>query len=488
MKTNDLEEQFILFFFLFLCFFSILLSSLTSKKKGDDGVPLKKSSGKLVTPFQLLVSYYFIAIAISFLLLRLPGVHKGGVDVSLLDSLFTAVSAVSVTGLTTITISETYSTFGLVMLLLILQLGAIGIMSLGTFIWLLVGKKIGMRERQLIMIDHNQYNLSGVVKLITEIAKILLFIELAGAFILTIHFMNYFDTFDKALLHGVFAAISATTNGGFDITGMSLLPFHNDYFVQFITMILIVLGAIGFPVLIEVKTFLRNRHTNFRFSLFTKITTSTYALLFVVGALVIFLLESFQSFKYMPWHEAVFSAMFQSVSTRSGGLTTYDVTTFSEATSIFMSFLMFIGSSPSSVGGGIRTTTFAIAILFLITFARGKEHIQIFGREIHLVDVYRSFVVILVACFMVLIATMILLITEPDATLIQIIFEITSAFGTCGMSLGITSDLSVVGKVIIMILMFIGRVGLISFLYSLGGGGRGKKTNYHYPKERIIIG
>lgn len=451
-------------------------------------MPWKKPTGKIATPFQLLVSYYFIAIAISFLLLRLPGVHKVGVDVSLLDSLFTAVSAISVTGLTTINVSASYSTFGLVMLLVILQLGAIGIMSLGTFVWLLVGKKIGMRERQLIMIDHNQYNLSGVVQLIREIVKILLAIEVAGAIILTTHFTNYFDTFNEALIHGVFASISATTNGGFDITGMSLLPFHNDYFVQFITMVLIVLGAIGFPVLIEVKTFLLNRHTNFRFSLFTKITTSTYAILFVVGALVILLLESFQSFKNMPWHEAIFSAMFHSVSTRSAGLTTYDVTMFSEATSIFMSFLMFIGSSPSSVGGGIRTTTFAIAILFLITFARGKEHIQIFGREIHLIDVFRSFVVILVACFMVLISTMILLITEPNATLTQIIFEITSAFGTCGMSLGITSDLSVVGKVIIMILMFIGRVGLISFLYTLGGGGRGKQTKFHYPKERIIIG
>ena len=150
--------------------------------------------------------------------------------------------------------------------------------------------------------------------------------------------------------------------------------------------------------------------------------------------LAILILESFHSFKGMPWHEALFSAMYHSVSTRSAGLTTYDVTTFSEATDIFMSVLMFIGASPSSVGGGIRTTTFAIAILFLISFANGREEIQIFGREIHLIDVFRSFVVIILALFMVLVATMILLITEPHATITQIIFEITSAFGTCGMS------------------------------------------------------
>ncbi|MGE7836174.1 TrkH family potassium uptake protein [Viridibacillus arvi] len=445
-----------------------------------------KDINRRATPFQAIVSYYFIAIAISFVLLRLPGVHKPGVEVSLLDSLFTAVSAVSVTGLTVTNISETYSVFGIVMLLLILQLGAIGIMSLGTFVWLLVGKKIGMRERQLIMVDHNQTKISGVVYLIKEIVKILITIELIGATVLTLYFVQYFDNFKEALLHGVFGAISATTNGGFDITGMSLLPFHGDYFVQAINMLLITLGAIGFPVLIELKAFLENKNRNFRFSLFTKITTATYAMLFLFGTFVILIIESFHAFKGMSWHEAFFSAMFHSISARSGGLTTIDVTKFSEATDVFLSFLMFIGASPSSVGGGIRTTTFAIAILFLINFARGKEEIQIFNREIHIVDVYRSYVVIILAIAMVLVATMILLITEPEATLTQIVFEITSAFGTCGMSLGLTEHLSSIGKVIMMLLMFIGRVGLISFLYSLGG--KAKKSKYHYPKERVIIG
>lgn len=439
-----------------------------------------------ITPFQLLVLFYFIAIAIAFILLRLPGVHQNGVDVSLIDTLFTAVSAISVTGLTVFNISEVYTNFGLVLLVVILQLGAIGVMSLGTFIWLLLGKRIGMKERQLIMIDHNQTSVAGVVKLIREIIKILFAIEAFGALVLAIHFKRYFDSWEEAILHGVFTSISAVTNGGFDITGMSLLPYHSDYFIQFVTMVLIVLGAIGFPVLIEVKTYLKRSVPNFRFSLFTKITTVTYGFLFVVGTFGLLLLEWFQSFKGMPWHEALFSAMYHSVSTRSAGLTTYDVTTFSEASSLFMSGLMFIGASPSSVGGGIRTTTFAIAILFLITYANRRSEIQVFGRQIHLSDVFRSFVVIMLAFFMVLGATMILLITEPHATMTQIVFEITSAFGTCGMSLGITNDLSTIGKFIIMALMFVGRVGIISFLYTLGGNS--KKLKYQYPKERLIIG
>ena len=446
----------------------------------------KRNPTRTITPFQLLVTYYFIAIATSFLLLRIPAVYKEGVNVSIIDSLFTAVSAVSVTGLTVFNISETLSPFGLVILIIILQLGAIGIMSLGTFLWIIFGKRIGLRERQLIMIDHNQYNLSGVVNLLKEIVKILFLIEAVGALILSFHFLQYFDSWKEAFKQGIFASISATTNGGFDIIGDSLIPYHHDYFIQFIIMILIILGAIGFPVLIELKNFLKRKDSNFRFSLFTKITTTTYGILLVVGTLVILLIESFHSLKGMSWHEKLFTAMFHSVSTRSGGLTTFDITLFSEATDIFMSFLMFIGASPSSVGGGIRTTTFAIAILFLINFANGRTDIQLFGREIYLIDIFRSYVVIILAFFMVLIATMILLITEPAASTTQIIFEITSAFGTAGMSLGITEHLSTEGKMVMMVLMFIGRVGLISFLYTLGG--RAEKPPYHYPKERVIIG
>lgn len=446
----------------------------------------KYKQSKTMTPFQLLVTYYFIAIASSILMLRIPGVYKEGVEVSFIDSVFTAVSAISVTGLTVFNLSETLTTFGIIVLLFILQLGAIGVMSIGTFFWILFGKRIGMRGRQLIMIDYNQYKISGVVQLLIEVVKILFIIEFLGAFILSIHFKSYFETWWEAIRHGIFASISATTNGGFDITGVSLQPYQYDYFVQFITMILIVLGAIGFPVLVEVKNYFASKNASFRFSLFTKVTTSTYGILFVVGTLVIFFIESFQSFNGMKWHEKLFASMFYSVSARSAGLTTVDVSTFSDATDLFLSLLMFIGSSPSSVGGGIRTTTLAIAFLFLINFANGRNEIQLFGRELYLTDIFRAFAVIILASLIVIASAIILLITEPTASTMEILFEITSAFGTCGMSLGITEDLSTTGKFIIMILMFIGRVGLISFLYTLGG--KADKLPYHYPKERVIIG
>lgn len=438
------------------------------------------------TPAQIIVFYYFLAIAFSVLLLNLPGVYKPGVKISFIDSLFTAVSAVSVTGLTTISVWDTYTVFGLCMIMVVFQFGGIGIMTIGTFFWLIVKKRIGLRERQLIMVDHNQYSLAGVVHLIREIVKIVFLIEIIGSLLLTAYMMQFYDTFAEALLNGAFLAVSATTNAGFDITGASMVPYFNDYFVQSLTMILIILGAIGFPVLIEVKSYFSKKVPHFRFSLFTKITTVTFAFLLIWGTVMIFILESFHSFKGMAWHEKFFTSLFHSVSSRSAGLTTHDITKFSEATDIFISSLMFIGASPSSVGGGIRTTTFAIAILFLINFARGHEVINVFNREIKLIDVFRSYAVILVAGIMVMTALLILLITEPGVPAVALLFEITSAFGTCGMSLGITSDLSSVGKVIIMALMFIGRVGLISFLYTLGG--KTKKPHYRFPKERVIIG
>ncbi|NEY70531.1 TrkH family potassium uptake protein [Bacillus mesophilus] len=441
-----------------------------------------------LSPAQIIVSFYFIAVTIAVSLLSLPIAHKEDVEWAFIDALFTAVSAVSVTGLTVVSTADTFSVPGVLILAFVLQFGGIGVMTLGTFIWLIMGKKIGLKERQLIMLDQNQSNLSGLVNLMRQILAIIIIIEILGALILGTYFLKYFPTWQEAYLQGFFASISATTNGGFDITGSSLIPFANDYFVQFINMLLIILGAIGFPVLIEVKDFLTNKTDGFRFrfSLFTKLTSITFFLLIIFGTLVIILLEMKNFFKGMVWHEAFFYALFQSVSTRSGGLATMDVNEFSEPTLFFLSILMFIGASPSSVGGGIRTTTFALNLLFIYHFAKGNRHIKIFNRELHEEDILKSLAISMLALILCFTATLILLITEPFP-LISIIFEVCSAFGTSGLSMGITPDLSTVGKCIIIFLMFVGRIGIILVLFLLGGR-REKKVRYHYPKERVIIG
>ena len=223
-------------------------------------------------------------------------------------------------------------------------------------------------------------------------------------------------------MQGVFVSVSATTNGGLDITGESLVPYAKDYFVQTIVMFLIVLGSIGFPVLLELKSIHKNRVTNFRFSLFTKITTSTYLFLFVFGVLSILLLEHNHAFKGLSWHQALFDSLFQSATTRSAGLQTIDVSHFSDATNIIMSILMFIGSSPSSVGGGIRTTTFAILILLLlILIILLIKQVSKPLIEIHIMDIQRSFAVFTMASILTFVSMIIIAATEQGKlTFIQI--------------------------------------------------------------------
>ncbi len=443
-----------------------------------------------LSPAQAISGYYLLAVTVSVLLLSIPAVHLPGVKIAFIDTVFTAVSAVSVTGLTVVDISETYSTFGYFVIMFVLQFGGIGIMALGTFFWLILGRKIGLRSRRLIMADHNQFALSGLVNLIREIIKIILVIEIIGALILGFHFLKYYPTWQESFLHGLFASVSATTNAGMAITGTSLVPYKGDYFVQLINILLIMLGAIGFPVLIEAKQYLYNKKNeqglSFRFSLFTKVTTITYAILFVLGTIAIFVLEFQNYFKGMSWHESFFYALFQSATTRSAGLTTMDISEFSIPTLLVLSILMFIGASPSSVGGGIRTTTFALNILFVFHFTKGIRDIKIFNRELHQDDILKSLAITILASGMCFISVVILCFTEKQHELIEIIFEVCSAFGTTGLSMGITPDLSITGKGIIMILMFIGRIGLTSFLFIIGG--KEKKANYHYPKERIITG
>ena len=250
---------------------------------------IKKILSKL-TPAQLIVGYYFLAVSISTVLLSLPVALKPGVEFGFMDALFTAVSAVSVTGLTVVSLPEVYNEVGYFILMFVLQFGGIGIMTLGTFFWLIVGKKIGLKERQLIMTDQNQSNLSGLVKLLIQIIQIFVVIEMIGALVLGIYFLNYFPNWKEAFLNGLFLAVSATTNAGFDITGISMIPFKDDYFVQFITIILLTLGAIGFPVLIELREFLSNkaRTYKFHFSLFTKLTSVTFFSLIVGGTILIY--------------------------------------------------------------------------------------------------------------------------------------------------------------------------------------------------------
>jgi Trk-type K+ transport system membrane component len=449
-------------------------------------MPTSKQRLRL-TSVQLLVLFYFTAVLISTVLLLLPITLKEDAELSFLDALFTSASAVSVTGLSTISLTEVLSVPGTFIFAFILQFGGIGIMTLGAFIWIVMGKKIGLMERKLIMTDQNQIALAGLVNLMRYILILFITIELIGTIILGIYFLRYFPTWEEAFLQGFFAAVSATTNAGFDITGESLIPFANDYFIQTINILLMIFGSIGFPVLIEVKDyFMKKGKGTFRFSLFTKLTTFTFFALIIPVDIFIYIFEVHHFFANKTWHESLFYSLFQSVTTRNGGLATMDMNEFSTPTLLVLCILMFIGASPSSVGGGIRTTTFAIMLLSIYSYAKGNNSIKVFKREIAPEDVVKSFTVITTALMICGLAVVVLTFLEPKMSLLEILFEVSSAFGTTGLSMGITAELSVGGKIIIILLMFIGRIGIFSFLFLIRGDT--KEEHYHYPKEKVIIG
>lgn len=442
------------------------------------------------SPAQVIAGYYLLAVLIGILVFSIPAVTRPGHEVSFFDTVFMSVSVVSDTGLGVFNMAETYSVFGYFMIMLMLQFAGIGIMAMSTFIWILFRRRIGLRERRLIMVDNNQLALSGIVKLMRETLQIVLLTELIGALIFGFRFLRYYPTWEEAFLQGLFASVSATTNAGMDITGTSLAPYANDYFVQIITAILIIFGAIGFPVLIEVKAFLSRKELHlersFRFSLFAKITSSTYFILLIIGTILIWLMERNHFMKDMSWHKSFFYALFQSTTTRSAGLTTMDINDFTLPTLLLMSVYMFIGGSPNSVGGGIRTTTFALNMLFIFNFAKGIREIKVFKRQLHQDDIMKSLAITVLAILMCSASVIAISVTDRSIPLMSIIFEVCSAFGTVGMSTGITPDLNAFAKCDLMVLMFVGRIGLTSVLLIMGGNKREPKIRY--PVERVING
>ena len=447
----------------------------------------KKKNLTRLSAAQIIVFYYLVAVVFSTILLELPITQKQNADLELIDAVFISISAVTVTGLSTIDVSQLLSVPGTFIVAIILQFGGIGIMASGTILWFISGEKIGIRERILITTEQNIPNLSGVIRFMRNIILFFVMIELLGAIVFGTYFLQYFPTWQEAYLQGFFASVSATTNAGFDITGKSLMPFADDYFVLTLNIVLFMIGSIGFPVLIEVSQWLMKKgKMPFRFSLFTKLTTVTFMILIVIGFIFIYLLEHSHSFTEKTWLGSFVHSLFYSISSRTGGMAISDINEFSVPTILLLSILMFIGASPSSAGGGIRTTTFAVMLLTVYNYAIGNRSIKIFKREIDEEDIIKSFIVFTTGTILCSASVIILAFIESDFSLMEIIFEVSSAFGTVGLSLGITPDLSTGGKVVIMILMFIGKIGMFTFLFFMGG--KPEKESYHYPKERIIIG
>ncbi|BDP88693.1 Ktr system potassium uptake protein D [Enterococcus faecium] len=368
----------------------------------------QKFAANHFSSIQIIVFYYILMTVLSLVLFYMPIFREPDSHVSFVDMLFMAISTVSVTGLSTFDINSVFNDNGIILLEILFQVGGLGIMMISTAFVIFSKRRITLKQRQLIMTDMNQPRLSGIVRLIRITFAILIWFQLLFGTFFSIYFYyrGYFDRWRDAVFYGFYQAISAVTNSGFDVTGDSIKPFAHDYFFLILIMFLIFVGGIGFPVLMECREWLLYKRSNaklpFRFSLFTKLAVLAFVILFVSGTVLIYLLEKDHLFQDSNMSVKWINSMFYSITTRNAGLQIHDLGDFQITTLIIFSLLMFIGCSPSSVGGGIRTTTVAIIGLYLYSFLKSEDNINIFGRRIDQDDVRKSVVVFMLSlgmCF-----------------------------------------------------------------------------------------
>ncbi len=402
-------------------------------------------------PGRLIVVGFALVILLGTGLLLLPISVRDDATVSFIDALFTSTSAVCVTGLIAIDVADHFTVFGQAVVAALIQVGGLGVTSIGVGLILAAGKKVGMRSRVLVKEALNVDGAKGMVRLVKSVLLLTLGFELVGAALSFIVFSQDFPL-PKALGVSVFHSIAAFNNSGFDILGglRNLIPYQSDVLLNLTTCGLIIFGGIGFLVILDVWS------KKFRFKKFTfhtKVVVTTTGVLLLLGTLLLKATED------ITW----LGAFFHSVSARTAGFSTYAIGDFTDAGLFVLTLLMFIGASPGSTGGGIKTTTFFV-LMQEVRSLFTKRHIGAFRRSIPMEALAKAFLITMLSLLLVCACTFFLCILEPEYTFLQLLFEEVSAFGTVGLSTGITPSLGWVAKLVLIITMFAGRVGTFTLL------------------------
>lgn len=423
------------------------------------------------------------AILITFggVLLSLPFFTKSGEATDLIDSMFVAASASCVTGLTPVNTFEHWNTYGHVLLIILIQIGGLGVMSLASIIPLILGKKIGMKSRQILKEQLNVESLEGMIVLFKYVLVFTFGIEILGAILLSFRFIPLYGA-GTGIWYSIFHSISAFCNAGFDILGDSMYPFRDDILVNLTLSFLVIIGGLGFVVTSEL----------FRRRSFQKISTHSKLVLLISGALLVlgtvmflFLENGDGVLQYESVKGSILESFFQSVVARTAGFYSVDLSKIKDSTALMLMGLMFVGGSPGSTAGGIKTTT--LGVLFISTHAvvRGEREPVVFGRHIGMDVVRKALAIFLVSITIILSVSFILTITE-SARLVDILYETVSALATVGASKGMTADLSDVGKILITFCMYLGRLGPMTMAFAFGM--KDKKSLIRYPESFISIG
>jgi len=438
---------------------------------------------KFSPPQILVLGFAAIILAGSFLLM-LPISSVSGDTLPWIDAFFTATSATCVTGLVVVDTGTYFSTFGQVVIMLLIQVGGLGFMTMATLFSLVLKRKISLKDRLLLQEAMNQNTMEGIVRLIRKVLFYSVVIECFGAFIFAFRWA-FEMPIGRAIYFGIFHSVSLFNNAGFDLFGeyRSLTQFIGDPVVNTVAIILIVSGGMGFIVLSDLIDFRKRR----KLSLHSKVVLSMTAALILVGTIVIFIFEFTNSKTLDPlgWGEKFWASLFQSVTPRTAGANTLDIGALRQATQFFIIILMFIGASPSSTGGGIKTTTFTILVGAVISMIRGRSDLVLFRYRLAQERIFKAVTITMLALFLVIAVAMVLSTTE-EADFLSILFETTSAFSTVGLSMGLTVKLTVLGKILICFTMFAGRLGPLTLAYALGPK-KGKEL-YRHPEGKMIIG
>ena len=444
-----------------------------------------KTSVKIMTPSRVLVLGFAALILLGALLLSLPVATQDGKGLHFLNAVFTATSAVCVTGLVVVDTATTFTLFGQWVILLLIQIGGLGFMTFATMFAIILGKRITLKERLLLQEALNQVSVEGIVRLVKSIILISFTIEAVGALILTLRWSSDFG-WTKALYFGIFHSISAFNNAGFDLFGhfSSLTAYVGDPITNLTIMLLFIIGGLGFAVLANLYSY-RGR----KLTLHTKIVLQVSGSLILIGTGIILVLELTNPLTLgpLPLGTKVLAAFFQAVTPRTAGFNTINIADMYDTTLLLMIVLMFIGASPGSTGGGIKTTTFISIVLSVFSTLRSDPHVVLEGRTLPKDIIQKALTIITLAAFWIFLMTSILTITEK-ADFLTLFFEVTSAFGTVGLTLGVTPELSSLGKVAIILTMYAGRVGLLTLAFFLFQKANKSSVNIKYPDERIIIG
>jgi trk system potassium uptake protein TrkH len=472
--------------------FSTLLSLYEVKNKKETSIV--KSEGNLtiidrlkLAPAQIVILSFSGIILIGTLLLALPISVAEGKDIALIDAFFTATSATCVTGLSTLSLLDNFSFIGQIIALLLIQIGGLGFMTLSSSMTILLGKSLAVKNQVMMQDLLDISSFEDLVDMIVDIIKYTLVIELFGAIILTIGFSLEGYEFGQSLYYGIFHSISAFCNAGFALFNNSLENFSTSPLIHGTISVLIVLGGLGFIVLKELESVIFRKRKIINLSVHSKIVFSTNFVLIVLVAVYIFFSEYIHALDGMGLFEQIQVSVFQSITTRTAGFNTIGLNDLHPHTLYLFALIMFIGASPGSTGGGIKTTTFAILFQSVKATLRGKDRVEFFDRTVPNIVVVRATAIIVISLLIVSFFILLMMRIETEHGFLSIFFEVVSAFATVGLSLGITPYLTAAGKLSLIALMFIGRVGPLTLALAIGQKKQ-VEGKIEYPDGRVLIG